>query len=38
VAVLKMLEEFPEMRSVSAEPEWLPNFSFRGLKTLLVEV
>jgi len=37
VAVLKMLQEFPEMRSVSAEPEWLPNFSFRGLKTLLVQ-
>jgi hypothetical protein len=25
------------MRSVSAEPEWLPNFSFRGLQTFLVE-
>jgi len=37
VAVLKMLQEFPEMRLVSAEPEWLPNFSFRGLKTLLVQ-
>lgn len=37
VAILKMLQEFPKMRSVSAEPEWLPNFSFRGLKTLLVE-
>jgi hypothetical protein len=38
VAILKILQEFPQMRSVSAEPEWLPNFSFRGLKTLLVEV
>jgi len=38
VAVLKILHEFPRMRSVSAQPEWLPNFSFRGLKTLLVEV
>jgi cytochrome P450 len=38
VAILRMLQEFPKMRSVSAEPEWLPNFSFRGLKTLLVEV
>ena len=37
VAILKILQEFPLMRSVSAEPEWLPNFSFRGLKTLLVE-
>src|SRR5215468_8095878 len=38
MAILKILQKFPEMRSVSAEPEWLPNFSFRGLKTLLVEV
>jgi len=38
VAILKILQEFPQIRSVSAEPEWLPNFSFRGLKTLLVEV
>ncbi|HEX8836815.1 MAG TPA: cytochrome P450 [Candidatus Acidoferrum sp.] len=38
VAVLKMLQEFPEMRSVSAEPEWLRNFSFRGLRTLVVEL
>jgi cytochrome P450 len=38
VAILRILQEFPQMRSVSAEPEWLPNFSFRGLKTLLVEV
>jgi cytochrome P450 len=38
VAILKLVQEFPKMRSVSAEPEWLPNFSFRGLKTLLVEV
>ena len=37
VAILKILRAFPQMRSVSAEPEWLPNFSFRGLKTLLVE-
>ena len=38
VAILKILQTFPEMRSVSAEPEWLPNFSFRGLKRFLVEV
>ena len=38
VAVLKILQEFPKMRSDSAQPEWLPNFSFRGLKTLLAEV
>jgi|SRR5215469_11625145 len=38
VAILKILQEFPPMRPASTEPEWLPNFSFRGLKTLLVEV
>jgi cytochrome P450 len=38
VAILKILQEFPDMRPVSTEAEWLPNFSFRGLKTLLVEV
>jgi cytochrome P450 len=38
VAILKILQEFPQMRSLSAEPQWLPNFSFRGLETLLVEV
>lgn len=38
VAVLKMLQQFPEMHSVPAEPAWLPNFSFRGLRTLIVEV
>src|SRR5215469_9759957 len=37
VAILKILQEFPKMRSVSEDPEWLPNFSFRGLKTFLVE-
>jgi cytochrome P450 len=38
VAVLKMLQQFPEMRLVQGEPEWLPNFGLRGLKTLLVEL
>src|SRR5215472_102762 len=38
VAILRILQKFPQIRSVSAEPEWLPNFSFRGLKTLPVEV
>ena len=38
VAILKILQQFPQMCPVSGEPEWLPNFSFRGLKTLLVEV
>ena len=37
VAILKILQEFPKMRSVSAEPKWLPNFSFRGLRALIVE-
>ena len=38
VAILKILQEFPEMRLASKPPEWLPNFSFRGLKTLPVDV
>jgi cytochrome P450 len=38
VAILRILQEFPEMRSTPAEAEWLPNFSFRGLRTLPVEV
>ena len=38
VAILKILQEFPQMRRVSGQAEWLPNFTFRGLKTLLVEV
>jgi hypothetical protein len=25
---LKLLQEFPKMRAVSTEPEWLPNFAF----------
>jgi len=37
-AILKILQEFPQMRSASPQAEWLPNFSFRGLRTLLVEV
>jgi cytochrome P450 len=38
VALLKIVQQFPNMRAVSAEPEWLPNFSFRGLKTFQVEL
>lgn len=38
VAILKILQEFPQMRLASKRPEWLPNFSFRGLKTLPVDV
>jgi cytochrome P450 len=38
VAILKILQHFPQMRLASKQPEWLPNFSFRGLKTLPVEV
>jgi len=38
VAILRILQEFPQMRRVSVEAEWLPNFTFRGLKTFLVEV
>jgi pimeloyl-[acyl-carrier protein] synthase len=38
VAILRFFQEFPQMRPVPPEPDWLPNFSFRGLKTLLVNL
>lgn len=38
VAILKLLQRFPAMRLASKAPEWVPNFSIRGLKSLMVEV
>lgn len=38
VAILKLVQQFPEMRLLRERPEWNPNFSFRGLKTLPVEL
>ena len=38
VAILKLLQKFPRMRLAAERPEWAPNFSIRGLKTLTVAV
>ena len=29
---------FPELQLVNEQPDWGPNFAFRGLSTLLVRV
>ncbi|MFY9752011.1 MAG: cytochrome P450 [Candidatus Acidiferrales bacterium] len=36
-AILRMVQRYPKMR-LAAQPEWAPNFGFRGLKSLLVEL
>lgn len=36
VAILKLLQLFPQMSLLVERPEWSRNFSFRGLKTLPV--
>ncbi|HYL63596.1 MAG TPA: cytochrome P450 [Candidatus Methylomirabilis sp.] len=38
VAILKMIQEFPKMRPAAQAPDWVPNFGFRGLKTLPVSL
>jgi cytochrome P450 len=38
VALLKLVQEFPRLRLATERPEWNLNFSFRGLKSLTVEV
>jgi len=38
VAILKLLQRFPAMRLATETPEWVPNFTIRGLKSLIVEV
>jgi cytochrome P450 len=37
VAILKVIQRFPKMR-LAQHAEWAPNFGFRGLKTLPVEI
>ena len=37
-AILKMIQEFPDMRLAGQGAEWAANFGFRGLKTLPVTV
>jgi cytochrome P450 len=36
VAILNLLQRFPEMKLTGPRPEWAPTFGFRGLKTLTV--
>jgi cytochrome P450 len=38
VAILRMVQQFPRMRLTRKLPEWVPNFSLRGLKNLSVTV
>ena len=38
VAILRLVQQFPRLRLLAERPEWSPNFSFRGLKTLPVEL
>jgi cytochrome P450 len=38
VAILKLLQKFPAMRLASEASEWVPNFSIRGLKSLMVQL
>ena len=36
VAILKLTQQFPQMRLAQEQVEWVPNFGLRGLKTLPV--
>jgi len=36
IALLNLVQRFPEMRLTGAPPEWAPTFGFRGLKSLAV--
>jgi cytochrome P450 len=36
VALLKLVQRYPEMKLVGPRPEWAPTFGFRGLKSLQV--
>jgi cytochrome P450 len=36
VAILKLIQQFPQIRLAQEHAEWVPNFGFRGLKTLPV--
>jgi len=38
VALLNLVQRFPEMRLTGPRPEWAPTFGFRGLKSLAVIV
>jgi len=36
IAILKMIQKFPKMKMARPQPDWGPNFGFRGLKSLPV--
>ena len=36
IAILRMVQRFPQMRLATQSPEWAPNYGFRGLKALPV--
>ena len=36
IAILNLVQRFPEMKLTGPRPEWAPTFGFRGLKTLHV--
>jgi cytochrome P450 len=36
IALLNLVQRFPEMKLAGPRPEWAPTFGFRGLKSLLV--
>jgi cytochrome P450 len=38
VAILRLVQRFPQMRLTSQTPEWAANFGLRGLKTLPVSI
>ena len=38
IALLNLVQRFPEMTLVGPRPEWAPTFGFRGLKSLQVTV
>jgi cytochrome P450 len=36
IAILKLVQRFPEMKLAGPRPEWVSTFGFRGLKSLPV--
>jgi hypothetical protein len=38
IALLNLIQRFPEMKLIGPRPEWAPTFGFRGLKSLPVTI
>jgi cytochrome P450 len=36
IALLNLVQRFPQMKLAGPRPEWAPTFGFRGLKSLSV--